>query len=92
MRGCAYLNCAAEFPDLDHPARRVVREHKAGVRQRLKGLAGEAGAKDPETLAERLFILLEGAYVTGALEGDEEVLDCARALVGAAVGDRSPGT
>lgn len=95
LRGCAYLNCAAEFPDPDHPVRAVVREHKAGVRERLKGLAGEARAEDPDALAERLFLLLEGAYVTGALEGDEGVLDRARALavelVGAAAGDRSPG-
>ena len=27
MRGCAFVNCAAEFPDPDHPARRVIRRH-----------------------------------------------------------------
>lgn len=80
MRGCAFINCAAEFPDPSHPVRAVVSEHKAGVRERLEGLAAEAGAKDPGTLAERLFLLLEGAYVTGALEGDEGVLDRARDL------------
>jgi AcrR family transcriptional regulator len=86
LRGCAFVNCAAEFPDPDHPSRRVVREHKAGVRERLRALAAEAGAKDPVVLAERLFVVLEGAYVTGALEGDEGVLDCARALVAELVG------
>jgi AcrR family transcriptional regulator len=80
MRGCAFINCAAEFPDPDHPVRAVVSEHKAGVRERLEGLAAEAGAKDPDALAERLFLLLEGAYVTGALEGDEGVFDRARDL------------
>jgi AcrR family transcriptional regulator len=96
LRGCEFVNCAAEFPDTDHPARAAIREHKAGVRGRLKALAREAGAQEPATLADRLFVLLEGAYVTGALEGDEGVLDRARALaaelVGAAAdGDRSPG-
>jgi AcrR family transcriptional regulator len=86
LRGCAFVNCAAEFPDPDHPARRVVREHKAGVRERLRALAAEAGARDPAILAERLFVVLEGAYVTGALEGDEGVLDRARALVAELVG------
>ena len=70
MRGCAFVNCAAEFPNPDHPARRMIVRHKAGVRERLRGLAAEAGAEDPATLAERLFVVLEGAYVTGALEGD----------------------
>jgi AcrR family transcriptional regulator len=86
LRGCAFVNCAAEFPDPDHPARRVVREHKAGVRERLKTLAAEAGAEDPDVLAERVFVVLEGAYVTGALEGDEGVLRRARDLVAELVG------
>ncbi len=75
MRGCAFVNCAAEFPDPDHPARRVIQQHKAGVRERLRGLAAEAGAENPATLAERLFVVLEGAYVAGALEVDRGVLD-----------------
>ena len=93
MRGCAFVNCAAEFPDPDHSARRVVRLHKAGIRERLRELAVEAGAEDPATLAERLFVVLEGAYVTGALEGDSRVLDRTRAffadLVDAAVRDQA---
>lgn len=80
LRGCAFVNCAAEFPDRGHPARLVAREHKAGLRRRLVGLAAEVGAGDPEALAERLFVLLEGAYVTAALEGDEGVVDRARRL------------
>ena len=92
MRGCAFVNCAAEFPDSNHPARRMIRRHKAGVRERLRDLAAEAGAKEPVELAERLFIVLEGAYVTSALESDREVLDHSRAffveLVEAAVRDR----
>jgi AcrR family transcriptional regulator len=93
MRGCAFVNCAAEFPDPDHPARRVIRQHKVGVRERLGDLAAEAGAKEPEGLAERLFVVLEGAYVTSALEGETGVLDRSRAffveVVEAAVLDRA---
>ena len=74
-RGCAFVNCAAEFPNPDHPARRMIVRHKAGVRERLRVLSAEAGAQDPATLAERLFVVLEGAYVTGALEDDGGVLD-----------------
>jgi AcrR family transcriptional regulator len=92
VRGCAFVNCAAEFPDPDHPARRVIARHKAGVRERLRDLATQAGAKEPVELAERLFVVLEGAYVTGALEGDRGVLERSRAffveLVEAAVRDR----
>jgi len=87
LRGCAFINCAAEFPDPDHPARRVVKEHKAGVRGRLAELAAEAGADEPEVLAERLFLLLEGAYVTAAIEGDEGVLGRARELAAGTIGE-----
>jgi AcrR family transcriptional regulator len=80
LRGCAFVNCAAEFPDREHPARRVAREHKAGLRRRLAGLSAEAGAEEPEVLAERLFVLLEGAYVTAAMEGDEGIVGRARDL------------
>ena len=92
MRGCAFVNCAAEFPDPDHPARRVIRRHKAGVREELRDLAAETGANEPVELAERLFVVLEGAYVTSALEGETGVLDSSRAffaeLVEAAIPDR----
>lgn len=80
LRGCAYVNCAAEFPERGHPAREAVREHKVSFRRRLAELAAEAGAVDPERLAERLFLLLEGSYVTGALEGDDAIVGRARAL------------
>src|SRR5271168_3045719 len=38
-RGCPQLNVAAEFPDSDHPARKVASAHKQEVRRRLKGIA-----------------------------------------------------
>src|ERR1700704_688316 len=34
-RGCALANAAIELPDKDHPARRVIREHKTAHRERL---------------------------------------------------------
>ena len=82
LRGCAFVNCAAEFPDRGHPARAVVREHKAAMRRRLADLASEAGAEEPEARAEGLFVLLEGACVPAAMEGDEGVVDRVRGLAG----------
>lgn len=80
LRGCAYVNCAAEFSDREHPAREAVRSHKVGQRDRLAELAAEAGAAEPERLAENLFLLLEGSYVTGALEGNDGVIGRARRI------------
>ena len=66
-RGCGFVNAAAELPDEDHPGRAVVMEQKRWMRGYLEGLAEEAGARDPEDVAQRLLILHEGATVANSL-------------------------
>lgn len=66
-RGCGFVNAAVEFPDAGHPVRAVVLEQKRWVRDYLTKLAAEAGAEDPEDLAEGLIILQEGATVANSL-------------------------
>ncbi len=66
-RGCAFINAFAEIADPGHPARGVIREQKGWMRDYLAGLASEAGAEEPEELADRLFVLLEGATVADAM-------------------------
>lgn len=79
-RGCAFINAAAEIPDDDHPARSVIRDHKDGIRKHLSILAAEGGFENPAALAERLLILLEGAWVTAVVRRSLEPLDSAREL------------
>jgi AcrR family transcriptional regulator len=62
-RGCALANAAVEIPDKDHPARRVIEEHKTHQRERLVALCREAGFTEPERLADEVFLLFEGARV-----------------------------
>ena len=80
FRGCPFANAAAEIPDPDHPARIVARRHKEGVGEHLTALAREAGFDEPETLAERLLLLLEGATVMVATRRSREPLEAARSL------------
>src|SRR5258706_5816624 len=63
-RGCAFLNAAAELPDKDHPARRVIEEHKGRFRARFVALCREAGLSEAELLADEIFLLCEGARVS----------------------------
>jgi AcrR family transcriptional regulator len=63
-RGCPLVNAAVELPQKDHPARRVIEEHKVAQRARLVALCGAAGLDEPELLADELYLLLEGARVT----------------------------
>jgi len=80
LRGCPYVNSAAEFPDRSHPVRLAVDRHKQGVKQHLLDLAERARLSNPQTLVRRLFLLLEGAFLTGALENDDSVFLVAREL------------
>jgi AcrR family transcriptional regulator len=68
-RGCALANAAVELPDKTHPARRVIEEYKVAQRNRLIDLCRSAGLSDPETLADELHLLLEGARVTSQSVG-----------------------
>jgi hypothetical protein len=62
-RGCPLVNAAVELPDKDHPARRVIEEHKIAWRARLVALCQAAGLAEPELLADELNLMLEGARV-----------------------------
>ena len=60
-RGCAMVNAAVEITEKDHPARRVIEAHKAKLRARLAELCVRSGAREPQLLADHLFLLMEGA-------------------------------
>jgi AcrR family transcriptional regulator len=87
-RGCPQLNVAAEFPDVDHPARAVATAHKKELRRRLRGLAERLRAKRPDELAAQLSLLINGAFVSSQMfaagEATPILLATSRALVGAA--------
>jgi AcrR family transcriptional regulator len=70
-RGCAVTNAAVEFPERDHPARIVIEACKAGLRARIGTLAREIGCSDPDTLADGLLLLLEGAMATRHTAGSQ---------------------
>lgn len=78
-RGCAFLNAAGELP-AGHPARAVVREHKAAVRRLLTDLVREDRPDDADAVAGHLFLLLEGAVAQRGVDGDAGHLLAARAL------------
>jgi AcrR family transcriptional regulator len=61
-RGCPFVNVAAEFPDASHPARERVAQNKEQLMARLVELCRGAGARDPQTLADSLALVIEGIY------------------------------
>jgi AcrR family transcriptional regulator len=68
-RGCGMTNAAVEYPEVNHPARLVGEANKRELRRRLRAMAAEMGAADPDTLGDGLLLLIEGAYISGQLFG-----------------------
>ncbi len=66
-RGCPQINVAAEFPEPEHPARKVAYAHKMAMRQRLLGIANGLGVAQPERLGGQLAVLINGAFVSGQM-------------------------
>jgi len=87
-RGCPQLNVAAEFPDSDHPARRVATAHKQELRRRLKGIADRLRVKRPDELAGQLSLFINGAFVSSQIlspgEASSLLQTTARELIAAA--------
>ena len=86
-RGCPQINVAAEFAEIDHPARRVAAAHKAELRRRLTVLAERMGATRPDELGGQLAVLINGAFVSSQMLSGEEaeplLLNSAAALIAA---------
>jgi AcrR family transcriptional regulator len=63
-RGCALGNAAVEISADDEALRSIVLAYKSELRRRLRKLAKEAGANEPEVLGDSLMLLLEGGCYT----------------------------
>jgi len=62
-RGCALANAAVEL-DTGHPARAVIEAYKQRKHDRLVGLFRAARYRDPDLLADEVFLLFEGARIS----------------------------
>jgi AcrR family transcriptional regulator len=72
--GCSFINVLLETADLGHPVGEASAAHLETIREILRGLAEEAGLRDPEGFARKWHILMKGSIVSAG-EGD---LDAAK--------------
>jgi AcrR family transcriptional regulator len=93
-RGCALANAAVELPDPHHPARRFIDEQKTKHREKLVRLCRDARLRDPELLADKVFLMCEGARVSlqsvGADGPAARLVDMLQGLVAEHVPKRPP--
>jgi AcrR family transcriptional regulator len=84
-RGCALANAAVEL-DAGHPARAVIEAYKQRKHDRLAELFRAARYRDPELLADEVFLLFEGARISlqcGGRGPASRVVGMLRALLAA---------
>ena len=61
FNGCAFLNAAIEFPSPHDPIHRAAAGHMSKSEGWIAQLAAEAGATDPQRLAEEFSVLIQGS-------------------------------
>jgi AcrR family transcriptional regulator len=71
FRGCALSNTAVEFPEPDHPGRKVLETCKADVRARIGTLTRQLRVADPDGLADGLVLIIEGAMASHHIFGSQ---------------------
>jgi AcrR family transcriptional regulator len=81
FEGCSFINVLLEFDEREHRVRCASVEHLLNIRQFVRGLAAQAGARDPDVLAHQWHILMKGSIVAAA-EGDADAARRARDLGG----------
>lgn len=62
--GCMFINVIGEYSQDDSPIRDISKQFKRSMRDYIKELCVQAGAAEPDALADQLALLLEGATVT----------------------------
>jgi AcrR family transcriptional regulator len=72
FRGCPFINVAVGGPHREGPMHALVRAHKAWLRARFRDIAARAGHRKPDTTAQQLLALLDGASVEAFIQGGVE--------------------
>lgn len=69
FHGCIYYNTSSEFRDPAHPGREEAKLHLKGLRNWWRDKAAQAGAEDPDALADTLMLIVGGTLANGEVLG-----------------------
>ncbi len=79
FRGCAFVGASAEAAD-GSSVEEVAGDARAWIRSLFLDLAKEAGARDPEQLAQQLVLLYDGAGISAWMDHDPSAAKAARSV------------
>lgn len=88
FQGCIFVNVAMEFPLLHEPAHVAASQNKQSMENIVLALAMDAGADDPQALAQELCLVMEGAYVTRQVTGNKDTVNIARRVARLVIASR----
>jgi AcrR family transcriptional regulator len=72
-RGCAFLNAAAEYPDVDHPVHQAVLAHRRWYAETVAATLEPVTGRRTPAAAELFVLLRDGAMAAGCLSDPAEV-------------------
>jgi hypothetical protein len=84
FRGCAFARASAEAPE-GSSIDEVGERHRTWLRSLFVDLANDAGARNPEQLAQQLLLLYDGAGISASMDHDPSAAEAARSVVAALV-------
>ncbi|GJL55380.1 MAG: TetR family transcriptional regulator [Nitrospirales bacterium] len=90
--GCLFINTIGEYSDADTPIRQICKEYKKLVKGYIRELCEQAGALDPNELAEELALILEGATVTAQVSQNPKTAHIAKRAAKALIDKAIPQT
>ena len=83
--GCMFINVIGEYSKRDSPIRDICKQFKRLMRDYIRDLCVQAGAKQPDIIADKLALLFEGAVVTSQVSQNPDAArtakDIARPLI-----------
>ncbi|MEV0259631.1 TetR family transcriptional regulator [Streptomyces sp. NPDC050732] len=92
VRGCPFIDAAAEFPDPQSAVHSYAREQKLLMVRLVTGLVTELGCRQPAALAEQLVTLADGAASRAMVLGDADYGRHARAAAEVLLDHALPGS
>jgi AcrR family transcriptional regulator len=80
FHGCIFITAAAEFSYPHDPAHIAAAQHAKAIQAIYRDLAERAGVDDPQTVAEQITILTEGALICRHVTGNPRASEIARTI------------
>jgi AcrR family transcriptional regulator len=91
FRGCAFISASAEAPP-GSSVENATREYREWLHDLFVDLATQAGAKDPDVLAEQLTILYDGAGISAWMDHNPKVALASRAVAKSLIDSAIPAS